>query len=85
MIPTFAIVPLLIAAFAVLTIDHYQLNPANPIRNIRFGMMVSAVLMMFIQIMLGGLSPWISLAIFLLSAIWFVSACYMFWRRASAS
>jgi cytochrome c-type biogenesis protein CcmH/NrfG len=55
MIPTFAIVPLLIAAFVVLTIDHYQLNPVNPVRNIRFGMMASAVLMMFLQIVLGQL------------------------------
>jgi hypothetical protein len=85
MIPTFAIVPLLIAAFVVLTIDHYQLNPVNPVRNIRFGMMVSAVLLMFIQIVLGGVSAWISLVIFLLSAIWLVTACYMLWRRASTS
>ncbi len=85
MIPTYAIVPVLIASFVILAFDHYQLNPLRPMANARFALMVSAVVMMFVQISLAGLSPWISLVIFALAWIWLAAACLLVWRRLSAS
>jgi len=81
MIPTVAIVPVLIAAFAVLAFDHYRLNPLRPVRNIRFCMMVSAVILMFIQILLSWMSRWISLAIFVTALVWLATACLLVRRR----
>lgn len=80
-IPTFAIVPVLIAAFVILACDIYILNPSNYVLNIRFILMFSAVAMMFLQILLSNLLPWLSFPLFLLGLVWLAAAIVLMRRR----
>ena len=71
MIPSYAIIPPLLAAFAMLAADHYMLNPARPVRNLRFVMMVLAVLLIVADL-------------FAVALLWLAIAGTLFWRRMSA-
>ena len=83
-IPTFVIVPVLIAAFVILAYDIYCLDPDNAVLNIRFLLMVVAVLVMFFQILAGDAFPGLSFPIFLLSLLVLVAG-FVFIRRRLAS
>ncbi len=69
-IPTGAIIPPLLVAFLVLAVEYYRVNPEHPVANIRFLMMIAAVLMMFAQLMFGRVVPWLSVVLFALALVW---------------
>ena len=84
MIPSYAIIPVLIASFVMLAADHYKLNPVRPVRNSRFLMMVVAILLMIADLFVGAMMPWLSVPLFALALIWLAIAGALFWRRMSA-
>ena len=84
MIPSYAIIPPLLAAFAMLAADHYMLNPARPVRNLRFVMMVLAVLLIVADLFAGVMMPWLSIPLFAVALLWLAIAGTLFWRRMSA-
>lgn len=69
-IPTAAIIPPLLGAFAVLGWEHYRTNPEKPVRDFRFLMMVAALLMMFGQLGFGYRVGWVSPVLFVLALVW---------------
>jgi uncharacterized membrane protein len=79
--PTFAIVPLLIAAFALLAYDHYMKSPQHQVRDLRFIMMAAAVVMIFVQALIAPAFPWLSALLFALALIWLVVAAALVGRR----
>jgi hypothetical protein len=80
-IPTFAVVPLLIAAFALLVFEHYRANPGHPVRDLRFLLMAAAVVMMFAQILIVPALPWLSLPLFGLALVWLAVAAALVGHR----
>ena len=54
----------------VLAVGYYRVNPEHPVTNIRFLMMIAAVLMMFVQLMFGRVVPWLSVVLFALALVW---------------
>ena len=83
-IPTYVVVPILIAAFAMLCAEHYIANPEKHIRDIRYLMMVAAVIMIFTQILLAGSFPGVSLPLFILALAWLAGAGLLMYRRLAA-
>jgi hypothetical protein len=84
MIPNYAIIPLLLAAFIVLAVGHYMQNPLRPIRNLNFVMMVLAVLFIFADLFASGLMPWLSIPIFAIALLWLAIGSTLLWRRVLA-
>lgn len=84
MIPSYAIIPLLLAAFVLLAADHYMLNPVHTVRNLRFIMMFGAVLLIVAELFASNFYPWLSLPLFGLALLWLAIAGTLFWRRMSA-
>ena len=84
MIPNYAIIPLLLAAFITLAIGYYIQNPVRPIRNLHFVMMVLAVLLIFADLFAGSLMPWLSIPIFAMALLWLAIGSTLLWRRGSA-
>jgi len=80
-IPTGAVIPPLIIAFALLAFDHYRANPDRPATNFRFLMMVAAVLMMVVQLIFGGEIAWLSPLLLALALIWLAVASVQVARR----
>lgn len=83
MIPTYAIIPVLLAAFVMLAADHYMLNSVRPVWNSRFLMMILAVLLIVADLFANAMMPWLSLPIFALALIWLAISGTLFWRRMS--
>lgn len=81
MIPTYVIIPVLLAAFVMLAGDHYMLNPVRPVWNIRFLMMILAILLMIADLVAGAMMPWLSIPIFALALVWLAISGTLFWRR----
>ena len=79
--PTFAIVPPLLVAFVLLAFEHYKTNPQNQLRDLRFVMMAAAVVMIFTQILIGSVLPWLSLLLFALALVWLAVAAALVARR----
>lgn len=79
--PTFAIMPPLIAAFVLLAFEHYKTNPQHQLRDLRFVMMATAVVMMFTQLLLAPALPWLSLLLFGLALVWLGVAAALVGRR----
>ena len=74
-IPTYFVVPPLLAAFVVLTYLQWRSNAENYLLNIRFLMASGAILLMFVtRSYLGGFFPIVSFACFPLAVIWLVVA-----------
>jgi hypothetical protein len=75
-IPTSAIVPLLLASFGMLAFQYFRLDPERRVLNLRFGLMVGAVVLMFTSVGLGNsvLSP----VFFLLALFWLCLTLYLF-------
>jgi len=83
-VPSYVVVPILIAAFAILSAEHYIANPEKHIRDIRYLMMVAAVIMIFAQILLAKLFPAVSMPLFILSVLWLAGAGLLMYRRLAA-
>ncbi|HME25543.1 MAG TPA: hypothetical protein VKI44_30125 [Acetobacteraceae bacterium] len=67
-IPYGAIIPLYIASFIMLAFQYFRINPERRVMNLRFGLMVGAVALMFITVFLGNLP--LSPVFFLLALFW---------------
>ncbi len=72
--PTYAVVPPLIIAFAVLAFLHWRTNPRHHLLDLRFLMMTAAILLMFTQILFVGSYPAVSLVCFPLALVWLAVA-----------
>ena len=79
--PTFAVVPPLIVAFALLAFEHWKTNPEHQVRDLRFVMMVAAVVMIFTQLLFASVLPWLSLLLFGLALVWLAVAAALVGRR----
>ena len=75
-IPNGAIIPLYIASFIMLAFQYFRTNPERRVMNLRFGLMVGAVVLMFITVFLGNLP--LSLVFFLLALVWLGLTVYLF-------
>ena len=75
-IPDGAIIPLYIASFIMLAIQYFRINPERRVLNLRFGLMVGAIALMFITVFLGNLP--LSLVFFLLALFWLGLTLYLF-------
>ncbi len=80
-LPTFAIIPPLIAAFALLAFEHYKTSPQHQVRDLRFVMMAAAVVMMFTQLIITPILPWLSLLLFGFALVWLGVAAALVGRR----
>ncbi|MBW4093691.1 MAG: hypothetical protein HIU82_21740 [Proteobacteria bacterium] len=79
-IPSYLVVPPLLAAFVVLTYLQWRSNADNHLLNIRFLMASGAILLMFVQIVLSGFFPIVSFACFPLAVAWLVVALLLLRR-----
>jgi len=79
--PTFAVVPPLLAAFVLLAFEHYKTNPQHQLRDLRFVMMAAAVVMIFTQVLIASVLPWLSLLLFGLALVWLGVAAALVGRR----
>ncbi|MDE2005317.1 MAG: hypothetical protein KGI51_02020 [Rhodospirillales bacterium] len=79
-IPTWLIVPPLLAAFVVLAFLHWRGSKGNQILDPRFLLMAGAIVVMFAQILTAGTYPLVSLICFPLALLWLVAAL-LFLRR----
>jgi hypothetical protein len=75
-IPDAAIVPLLIASFIMLAYQYYRVDPVSRVLNLRFALMVGAVVLIFATVGLDHSS--LSLVFFLLALFWLALALYLF-------
>jgi hypothetical protein len=75
-IPTSAIVPLYIVSFVMLAFQYFRINPDRRLLNLRFGLMLGAIVLVFVQVLLPGRS--LSMALFLLALLWLGLSLYLF-------
>jgi hypothetical protein len=64
-----------LAAFVLAAFQYYRLNPERRVINIRFLLMVSAVVLVFLDVLLGA-SPAASVLFFALAVLWLGAAVY---------
>ncbi len=79
-IPSYLVVPPLLAAFVVLTFLQSRSDTDNYLLNIRFLMAVGATLLMFAQILLSGVFPIVSFVCFPLAVLWLAVALLLLRR-----
>jgi hypothetical protein len=79
--PSFAVVPPLLVAFVLLAYDHYMKSPQHQLRDLRFVMMAGAVVMIFTQLLVASVLPWLSLLLFGLALVWLGVAATLVGRR----
>ena len=82
-IPSYLVVPPLLAAFVVLTFLQWRSNAENHLLNIRFLMAAGATLLMFVQIALSGVFPIVSFVCFPLAVLWLAVALLLLRRYVS--
>jgi hypothetical protein len=75
-IPNGAIIPLYIASFVMLAFQYYRTDPDRRVLNLRFGLMVGAILLMIMAISMVG--PFMSLVFFALGLFWIGLTLYLF-------
>jgi Ca2+/Na+ antiporter len=75
-IPNGAIIPLFIVSFVMLAVQYFRIDPERRVVNLRFGLMVGAVVLMFATIFLGDLP--LSPVFFLLALFWLGLTLYLF-------
>ncbi|MGH7042447.1 MAG: hypothetical protein ACREFY_09980 [Acetobacteraceae bacterium] len=80
-IPTYLVVPPLLVAFGMLAYLHWRSRLRSNLLDLRFLMMVGAVLLMFTQILLSDLFPMVSLACFALALVWLTVAALLLRRQ----
>jgi len=83
--PSYAVVPPLLVAFMLLAFEHYKTNPVHQLRDFRFLMMAAVVVMIFTQLVIGSILPWVSLLLFGLALVWLVVAAALVRRRMRRS
>ncbi len=75
-IPHGAIVPLLIASFVMLAIQYFRVDPERRVLNLRFGLMVGAVVLIVATVSFDHLS--LSPLFFALALFWLGVSLYLF-------
>jgi hypothetical protein len=75
-IPYSAIVPFFIVSFIMLAFQYFRTDPERRVMNLRFGLMVGAVALMFITVFMGNMP--FSLVFFLLALFWLGLTLYLF-------
>jgi hypothetical protein len=75
MIPTAAIIPLFLISFVVLAFQYFRVNPDRRLLNLRFGLMVGAIILTFVQVAFPG-GP-LSLVLLLLGLFWLTYSLYL--------
>jgi hypothetical protein len=74
-IPNGAIVPPLIASFVILAFQYYRIDPDRRVFNLRFGLMVGAIVLMLAAVFM---QDWdISLIFFVLALFWLGLSLYL--------
>ncbi len=66
-ISNFAIIPLFIASFILFAFQYYRVNPERRLLNLRFLMMIGAIVLLFTTVSLRNS---LSLVFFLLALVW---------------
>lgn len=77
-IPNGAIIPLYIASFIMVAFQYYRIDPERRLLNLRFGLMVGTVALLFATVFLGNLP--LSPVFFLLALFSLGLALYLFRR-----
>ncbi len=77
-IPSGFIIPLFIVSFLLLSYQYYQIDPDRRVLNLRFGLMVIAVGLIFAVVMLHDQS--LSMIFFLLALLWLGLSIYLLRR-----
>ena len=77
-IPNGAIIPLYIASFIMVAFQYYRINPERRLLNLRFGLMVGTVALLFATVFLGNFS--LSPVFFLLALFSLGLSLYLFRR-----
>ena len=75
-IPDGAIVPLFLASFIMLAFQYYRVDPVRRVLNLRFGLMVGAIALIFVTLGLNTLR--LSPIFFALALLWLGVALYLF-------
>jgi TctA family transporter len=75
-VPDGVIIPLYLASFVMLAIQYLRVDPVRRVVNLRFGLMVGAVVLIFASVGLADRS--LSLVFFLLALFWFGLTLYLF-------
>jgi hypothetical protein len=74
-IPNGVIVPPLIASFVILAFQYYRIDPDRRVFNLRFGLMVGAIVLMLAAVFM---QDWdISLIFFVLALFWLGLSLYL--------
>jgi hypothetical protein len=74
-VPTAAIVPLYLVSFALLAFQYFRVNPDRRLLNLRCGLMVGAIVLVFVQVAFSA-RP-LSLVLFLLGLFWLGYSLYL--------
>ncbi len=74
-IPNFAIIPIYIVSFIILVIQYFRINPERRILNLRFVLMVGAVVLLFCTVFFSRMH--LSLVFFLLALFWLGLSLYL--------
>jgi hypothetical protein len=79
--PTITVVPPLLVAFGVLAFLHWRGRMGNQILDLRFLLMVGAIVLMFAQILAAGTYTVVSLVCFPLAMLWLAAALFLLRRQ----
>lgn len=74
-IPTSLSIVCFLAAFVLMAFQYYRLNPERRVLNVRFLLMVGAVVLLFLDLFLGAW-PEASMLFFVLAVVWLAAAVY---------
>jgi hypothetical protein len=74
-IPSGAIIPLYIASFILLAFQYYRINPDRRVLDLRFGLMVGAIVLMLAATLVAG--PTTSPVLFALALFWLGLSLYL--------
>jgi hypothetical protein len=74
-ISNFAIIPIYIVSFIILVIQYFRINPDRRILNLRFLLMLGAVVLLFATVFFSPMH--LSLAFFLLALFWLGLSLYL--------
>ena len=75
-VPSAVIVPLFISSFVMLAVQYFRISPERRVLNIRFGLMLGAIVLIFASAVLAH--PPFSAVFFLLAFLWLGLALYLF-------
>ncbi len=75
-IPNSVFIPLYIASFVMLAFQYYRINADRRVLNLRFGLMVGAIVLMILAVFMA--EPFLSLIFFALALVWLGLTLYLF-------